>query len=159
MTKLRLLTKNLLDDLKRLTTEEDTIYWMTAFMMKSGVNEVLPAFRDASLRGADIKILTGDYLSINQPDALQLLHEGLPTAEFRMIESGGTSFHPKAYLFKSQNSSTVIIGSSNLSRSALTKGIEWNLYAPSTVDEELFETSAYEFMKMFLSANTVPSNN
>ncbi|WP_369802933.1 hypothetical protein [Sporosarcina sp. P20a] len=44
-----------------------------------------------------------------------------------MIESGGTSFHPKAYLFKSQNGSTVIIGSSNLSRSALTKGIEWNV--------------------------------
>ena len=159
MTKLRLLTKNLLSDLKRLTAEADTIYWMTAFMMKSGVNEVLPALRDASMRGADIKILTGDYLSITQPDALKLLHEGLPAAELRMIESGGTSFHPKAYLFKSQNSSTVIIGSSNLSRSALTKGIEWNLYAPSTVDGELFETSADEFMKMFLSANTVPINN
>ncbi|PIC85142.1 hypothetical protein CSV72_15245 [Sporosarcina sp. P20a] len=51
----------------------------------------------------------------------------LPIAELRMIESGGTSFHPKAYLFKSQNGSTVIIGSSNLSRSALTKGIEWNV--------------------------------
>nr|WP_233191325.1 hypothetical protein [Sporosarcina sp. P20a] len=83
MTKLRLLTKNLLDDLKRLTTEGDTIYWMTAFMMKSGVNEVLPALRDASLRGADIKILTGDYLSITQPDALQLLLEGLPIADCR----------------------------------------------------------------------------
>lgn len=159
MTKLRLLTKNLLGDVKRLTAEADTIYWMTAFMMKSGVNQVLPALRDASMRGADIKILTGDYLSITQPDALQLLNEGLPTAELRMIESGGTSFHPKAYLFKSQNSSTVIIGSSNLSRSALTNGIEWNLYAPSTVDEDIFETSANEFMKLFLSPSTVPINN
>ena len=50
MTKLRLLTKNLLDDLKRLAAEADTIYWMTAFMMKSGVNEVLPVLRDASMR-------------------------------------------------------------------------------------------------------------
>ena len=159
MTKLRLLTKNLLDELKRLTAEADTIYWMTAFMMKSGVNEVLPALRDASMRGADIKILTGDYLSITQPDALELLYEALPSAELRMIESGGTSFHPKAYLFKSQDSATVIIGSSNMSRSALTKGIEWNLYAPSTVDEEIFETSADEFMKLFLSPNTVPINS
>ena len=37
MTKLRLLTQNLLVDLKRLTAEADTIYWMTAFLMKSGV--------------------------------------------------------------------------------------------------------------------------
>ena len=158
MTKLRLLTKNLLDDLKRLTAEADTIYWMTAFMMKTGVKEVLPVLRDASLRGAEIKILTGDYLAITQPDALEMLFEGLPDAELRMIESGGTSFHPKAYLFKAQDHTTVIIGSSNLSRSALTKGIEWNLYAPSTVDEEIFETAADEFMKMFLSPNTVAIN-
>ena len=158
MTKLRLLTKNLLGDLKRLTAEADTIYWMTAFMMKTGVQEVLPVLRDASMRGAEIKILTGDYLSITQPDALNMLSEGLPTAELRMIESGGTSFHPKAYLFKAADSATVIIGSSNLSRSALTKGVEWNLYAPSTIDEDIFETAADEFMKMFLSPNTVPIN-
>ena len=113
-------------DLKRLTAEADTIYWMTAFLMKSGVKEVLPALREAALRGAEIKILTGDYLSITQPDALQLLIDEIPTAEVRMMESGGTSFHPKAYLFKSTDSATVIVGSSNLSKSALTSGIEWN---------------------------------
>lgn len=156
MTELRLLTRNLLDDLKRLTAEADTIYWMTAFLMKSGVKEVLPVLQDAAIRGAEIKILTGDYLSITQPDALQMLLDELPEAEVRMIESGGTSFHPKAYLFKANDSATVIIGSSNLSKSALTNGIEWNLCAPSSVDSEIFETAAGEFMKMFLSQNTVP---
>ncbi|GKV65195.1 MULTISPECIES: DEAD/DEAH box helicase family protein [unclassified Sporosarcina] len=155
MTRLRLLTRNLLEDLKKLTAEADTIYWMTAFLMESGVKEVLPVLKEASMRGAEIKILTGDYLSITQPDALALLFEELPGAELRMIESGGTSFHPKAYLFKSAERATVIIGSSNLSKSALTSGIEWNLYAPSTVDDEIFETAADEFMKLFLSPNTV----
>ena len=159
MTKLRLVTKNLLDDLKRLTAEADTIYWMTAFLMKSGVREVLPSLREAALRGADIKILTGDYLSITQPDALQLLIEEIPSAEIRMMESGGTSFHPKAYLFQSKTSAAVIVGSSNLSKSALTSGIEWNLYAPSTVDTEIFETAAHEFMNLFLSPNTVQLNS
>ncbi|WP_301107165.1 hypothetical protein [Sporosarcina sp.] len=70
MTKLRLLTRNLLEDLKKLTAEADTIYWMTDFLMKSGVKEVLPVLREAALRGAEIKILTGDYLSITQPGAL-----------------------------------------------------------------------------------------
>ncbi|ARK25148.1 DNA helicase [Sporosarcina sp. P37] len=158
MTKLRLLTKNLVNDLKQLTAEADTIYWMTSFMMKSGVKEVLPSLRDAAIRGAEIKILTGDYLSITQPDALTLLYDGLPGAELRMMESGGTSFHPKAYLFKSADSAAVIIGSSNLSKSALTNGIEWNLYAPSSADEDIFETSASAFTEMFLSPNTVAIN-
>nr|WP_255407417.1 phospholipase D-like domain-containing protein [Sporosarcina sp. P13] len=104
-------------------------------------------------------MLTGDYLSITQPDALQMLVDALPTAEIHMIESGGTSFHPKAYLFKSKDHATVIIGSSNLSRSALISGIEWNLYAPSTVDEDIFETAADEFMNMFLSPNTIKLNS
>lgn len=159
MTKLRLLTQNLLADLKRLTAEADTIYWMTAFLMKSGVKEVLPALRESALRGADIKILTGDYLSITQPDALQLLIDEIPSAEICMMESGGTSFHPKAYLFQSKTSATVIIGSSNLSKSALTSGVEWNLYAPSTVDAEIFETASLEFMNLFLSPNTIKLNS
>lgn len=102
MTKLRLLTQNLLDDLKRLTGEADTIYWMKEFLMKSGVKEVLPALRKATMRGAEIKILTGDYLSTTQPDALQLLIDEIPTAEIRMMESGGTSFHTKLYYLNQQ---------------------------------------------------------
>lgn len=59
---------------------------MTAFLMKSGVKEVLPALREAAMRGADIKILTGDYLSITHPDALQMLIDEIPTIEFCMME-------------------------------------------------------------------------
>lgn len=158
MTKLRLITRNLVNDLKTLIAEADTIYFLTSFVMKTGIREVLPALQVAAKRGADIKLLTGDYLAITQPDALQLLVDELPIAEVRMFESGGTSFHPKAYLFKTSERATVIIGSSNLSKSALTSGIEWSLYAPSTVDEELFETAAAEFMKMFLSPNTLTLN-
>ncbi|MDW0115027.1 DEAD/DEAH box helicase family protein [Sporosarcina saromensis] len=158
MTELRLVTQNLLADLKLLTEDADTIYWMTAFLMKSGVREVLPMLKQAAARGADIKILTGDYLSITQPDALELLLEEVPSAELRLVESGGTSFHPKAYLFKSPEQATVIVGSSNLSKSALTQGVEWNLYAPSTVDEAIFHQATHEFMKLFLAANTVLLN-
>ena len=41
----------------------------------------------------------------------------------------------------------------------MTSGIEWNLYAPSTVDTEIFETAALEFMNLFLSPNTVQLNS
>ena len=50
-------------------------------------------------------------------------------------------FIPKLIYFEQTENSHVIVGSSNLSASAMMRGIEWNLYAPSTVDEHLFETA------------------
>lgn len=79
--------------------------------------------------------------------------------KFEWWKAGGTSFHPKAYLFKSKSHTTIIVGSSNLAKSALMSGIEWNLYAPSTFDAEIFETAALEFMNLFLSPNTVQLNS
>jgi len=158
MTEIRLITSNLIGEIKELTQKADNIYWIVAFAMKSGVRLVLPHLKEAAKNGAEIKILIGDYLHITQPEALELLFAELPKAEIRLYESHGVSFHPKAYLFRTAQDSHVIVGSSNLSASAMTRGIEWNLYAPSTVDEQLFETAVSEFMKQFLSPNTLPLN-
>lgn len=77
----------------------------------------------------EIKILIGDYLHITQPEALELLMIELPNAEIRLYKSQGVPFHPKAYLFRENEQSHIIVGSSNLSKSAMTKGVEWSLYA------------------------------
>ncbi|MEK4715755.1 DEAD/DEAH box helicase family protein [Sporosarcina sp. FSL K6-5500] len=158
MTEVRLITSNLIGEIKELTQKAENIYWIVAFAMKSGVKLVLPHLKKAAANGAEIKIVIGDYLHINQPEALELLFTELPNAEIRLYESRGVSFHPKAYLFRADEKSHIIVGSSNLSASAMMNGIEWNLYAPSTVDENLFETAMSEFMKQFLSTNTMRLN-
>lgn len=159
MTEVRLITSNLIDEIKDLTRKADHLYWIVAFAMKSGVRLVLPYLKEAAENGAEIKILIGDYLHITQPEALELLFTELPNAEIRLYNSQGVSFHPKAYLFREGEQSHVIVGSSNLSKSAMTKGVEWSLYAPSTVDQVLFETAVSEFMQQFLSPNTIQLNN
>ena len=158
MTDFRLLTSNLIGTISKLTRTADTVYWITAFAMQSGVRLVLPHLQEAIARGAEVKILVGDYLFITQPEALELLVEHVPQAEIYLYESRGTSFHPKAYLFRSDAQSHVIVGSSNLSASALTKGVEWSIHAPFTFDKVLFETAVAEFMKLFLSSITVKVN-
>lgn len=158
MTEVQLITHNLINEINKLSTQANTIYIMTAFLMKSGVQEIISTLQQASIRDADIKILTGDYMAITQPDALEILHSQLPTAEIRMMESGAISFHPKAYLFGSLTGDSVIVGSSNLSKSALRNGIEWNLHVPSTVDSSLFEKATKEFMNLFLSSTTQSVN-
>lgn len=154
MSKVRLITSNLINDIQDLTGKAENIYWIVAFAMPSGVRLLLPHLKNAAENGAEIKLLIGDYLYITHPEALSLLLAEVPTAEIRLYESRGVSFHPKAYLFKNSHQSHVIVGSSNLSSSAMTTGIEWNVHTPSTVDGALFETASDEFMKQFLSPNT-----
>ena len=158
MTKLELVTSQLVSHLERLSKEAVEIQWITAFAMKSGVEKVLPFLRKAADRGVPIKLLVGDYLFVTQPDALQLLLEKLPSAEIRIWKSGGASFHPKSYLFRGTDTSHLIVGSSNLSSSALTTGVEWSLIAPTSVDAEVFEEAVTQFLKSFYADQTVSLN-
>lgn len=152
---MKLITSNLVNELKQLSKDAVQISWITAFAMKSGVKLMLDTLKEAHARKADIQLLVGDYLSITQPDALEMLIEALPNAEIRLFKTYGQSFHPKAYLFRHENNQHVIVGSSNLSQSALTSGIEWSLH---TVNEETFEQAIEEFQKVFYAEKTVPVN-
>ena len=158
MTKLELVTSQLLSHLERLSKEAVEINWITAFAMKSGVKKIIPFLKWAAERGTPIKLLVGDYLFVTQPDALQMLLEELPTAEIRIWRSGGTSFHPKSYLFRGKETSHLIVGFSNLSSSALTVGVEWNLIAPTSVDAEVFEEATTQFLKYFYADQTIALN-
>ncbi|KIL76063.1 hypothetical protein [Bacillus badius] len=60
MTKLQLVTENLLETITKLAEKAEEIYILTSFVMQSGVKRILPALQLAALRGAEIKICTGD---------------------------------------------------------------------------------------------------
>ncbi len=114
----------------------DRIDLAVSFVMKSGVNLIADHLEVALLRGARIRLLTTDYLSITDPDALTHLLDladrpDLHESQFqvRVFHDPKVSFHPKAYLFRSTNSSVAggFVGSSNLSRSGIRSGVEWNL--------------------------------
>ena len=53
----------------------------------------------------------------------------------RVFETRSGSFHPKAWRFRAADrQGAAIVGSSNLSRTALTTGAEWNLHAEGAAD-------------------------
>lgn len=158
MNKLELISSNLVERLLTLNKNATSISWITAFAMESGVKLVLPSLQQAHDRGAEIKILVGDYLYITQPKALQLLVEKLPNAELRMYQSNGLSFHAKAYLYRLEQSEHIIVGSSNLSKTALKNGVEWNLSAPSAVSSTIYDEAMEQFTALFYSYNTFTLN-
>src|SRR5690606_1757420 len=91
-----------------------SIYILTSFTMKSGVELIRDSLQKAANHGADIKICTGDYLYITQPEALEALINIHENIEVRLWNSNGVSFHPKAYIIQNQQNGTLIVGSSNL---------------------------------------------
>ncbi|ANU14444.1 DNA/RNA helicase [Planococcus halocryophilus Or1] len=66
MTKLELVTSQLVSHLERLAKEAVEIQWITAFAMKSGVKKIIPFLKQATDRGVSIKLLVGDYLFVTQ---------------------------------------------------------------------------------------------
>ena len=88
---------------------------------------LLNDLKEALDRGVNIRILTGNYLNITQPSALYLLKDELKNkVDLRFYNNAKKSFHPKAYMFHNELDSEIYIGSSNISRGALTSSIEWN---------------------------------
>jgi superfamily II DNA or RNA helicase/HKD family nuclease len=161
MNNIKLVTDSLLDELVQYMEQSDTIYLLVSFVMESGVHLLAQYLRAAAARGADIKILSGDYLYITQPIGLQKLLIIDPRIEIRLWKSNGTAFHAKAYLLSGhEGPSAVVVGSSNLSASALTHGVEWSLLA-SSVDGpgDVLDTAEHAFIKMFYDENTISLND
>lgn len=100
---------------------------IVSFLMESGVKLLLQDLKEALDKGVKIRILTGNYLKITQPHALYLLKSELKDeVDLRFYNNPNKSFHPKAYMFHNPLDSEIYIGSSNISRGALTSSIEWN---------------------------------
>ena len=124
---------------------------IVSFLMESGVRMLLKDLKGALDRGVCIRILTGNYLGITQPSALYLLKQTLgDRVDLRFYNEKERSFHPKAYIFHYENYSEIYIGSSNISRSALTSGIEWNYRFSSLKDQENYGLFYRTFEDLFL---------
>ncbi|WP_093426667.1 DEAD/DEAH box helicase family protein [Hathewaya proteolytica] len=123
---------------------------IVSFLMESGVRMILNDLKSALHRGVKIRLLTGNYLGITQPSALYLIKKELADSiDLRFYNDRGRSFHPKSYIFHYDNSSDIYIGSSNLSRSALTSGIEWNYRFNNLLDEKNFQQFYDTFEDLF----------
>lgn len=123
---------------------------IVSFLMESGVKMILEDLRTALDRGVQIRILTGNYLGITQPSALYLIKKELgDRIDLRFYNEKERSFHPKAYIFHYQNYGEIYIGSSNISRSALTSGIEWNYRFSSLNDKRNFNLFFDTFLDLF----------
>lgn len=136
--------------LKMSMRKASKIDMIVSFLMESGVRMLLKDLKDALDRGAKVRILTGNYLGITQPSALCLIKKELgDRVDLRFYNDKKRSFHPKSYIFHYENTGEIYIGSSNISRSALTSGIEWNYRFSSVDDRKNFDLFYDTFVDLF----------
>ena len=91
---------HLYQKLKQSFKTATTIDIIVSFLMESGVKLLLQDLKEALNRGVKIRILTGNYLKITQPQALYLLKSELKDqVDLRFYNNPNKSFHPKAYMF------------------------------------------------------------
>lgn len=129
---------------------------IVSFLMESGVRMLLKDLKRALNRGVKIRILTGNYLGITQPSALYLIKKELGNrVDLRFYNEKERSFHPKSYIFHYEYSNEIYIGSSNISRSALTSGIEWNYRFSDAQDKKNYQLFYATFEDLFLNHSIV----
>ena len=121
--------------LRPLIDQARAVDLSVSFLMASGVRLVLPHLRELLERGGQLRLLTGDYLDVTEPAALRLIADLEGERWLHVFRAAQIPFHPKAWMFTFEgDGGALIVGSSNLSRSALTSGIEWNLRHVDPVD-------------------------
>lgn len=94
-----------------------------AFVADGGLQILVEAFQELKQRGIKGRLLTSTYLNFNSPDAFRKLLE-YDNIEVRVFQG---NLHAKGYIFDKGETSTVIVGSSNMTQTALTCNKEWNV--------------------------------
>ncbi|HAO61005.1 MAG TPA: DUF3427 domain-containing protein [Erysipelotrichaceae bacterium] len=98
-----------------------------AFISYSGLQLLLRALSQCEIRNTTGRIITSDYLNFTDTKSLRKLKE-FNTIETKIfIARQDRGFHSKAYIFEYDNHYKIIIGSTNITQSALKTNIEWNV--------------------------------
>ncbi|HEX4814679.1 MAG TPA: DEAD/DEAH box helicase family protein [Nonomuraea sp.] len=132
-------------ELKRELASADHVDLLCAFVKWNGVRVLAEAIEEFVQRGGRLRVVTTTY--IGATDRLALDRLAAMGAEIRVsYDTRMTRLHAKAWLFRRDNGlSTAYVGSSNLSRTALSHGLEWNVRLAQAEQPHLIDTFAATF--------------
>ena len=147
-----------LDKIRECLRSCNRFYFSVSFIKKAGLVLLLPDMRAAVVRGAKGRVITSTYQNFTDVESLKSLldlknygnfdchldFDSLHDEQYLTI-----GYHSKGYLFEyddcEDKSREIIVGSSNITRYALLKNIEWDLAIAGGEDSEVYGQGFEEF--------------
>lgn len=121
-----------IDKIKESLTKCNNCYFSVSFIKKAGLVLFEKELEDALKRGAGVKIITSTYQNFTDIASLEVFNK------YQKLYSnfechldlncfGDNGFHSKGYIFEYDHEVEFIVGSTNITRYAILKNIEWNV--------------------------------
>lgn len=148
-------TLSLGEEIRREIASADEICFIVSFLKVSGVRILLDDLKKfCSREGTKLRIITTTYCGATQAKAIEQL-AALPNTEIRISYNTDIErLHAKSYIFvRNSGMNTAYIGSSNLSKSAQTEGLEWNMRVTSVENPHIIKTALATFEMYWNSPN------
>lgn len=143
------------EEIRREIASADEICFIVSFLKVSGVRILLDDLKKfCSREGTKLRIITTTYCGATQAKAIEQL-AALPNTEIRISYNTDIErLHAKSYIFvRNSGMNTAYIGSSNLSKSAQTEGLEWNMRVTSVENPHIIKTALATFEMYWNSPN------
>lgn len=123
----------------------DQVDILMAFVKYAGINTIKEQLGQLVERGARLRVITTTYCGATDRRAIDLLVSLGAEVKIR-YEKDSTQLHAKAWLFRRNTGfDTAYVGSSNLSFSAMTDGLEWNVRLTSVATSALLKKFSATF--------------
>ena len=142
-------------EIERDIDSADQISIIVSFLKLSGLNLIYDHLKQfCSNPNHKLRVITTTYCGVTEAKAVARLSE-LPNTEIRISYNTKIErLHAKSYIFERNSGfSTAYIGSSNLSKSAQTDGLEWNIRVTNVENPHIIKTALATFELYWNSPN------
>ena len=131
-----------------------------SFIKKAGLVLLVNDIKSALERGATGKVITSTYQNFTDVESLKFflrLAYGFEGFDCHLDDDcfydeknyTTNGFHTKGYLFEFEDRCELIVGSSNITRYALLKNIEWDLVIDCKKQDEAYQNACGEFADLW----------